>query len=236
MNNTPQSFLDLTVKGSLFLLCLTEWKRNTMDWTEWGKRDSFSFVKTQQQQRGKRAKERSGMKREACTSLTFFSSFPSSFVLFHHSSLFLSSFPPITMEWNEAWIGGKEKETKNVVKGVVCVGWRKKNGAHSFHFFARFFSLQPPHNTPQNNPGQSRVLRSFSLFFFCLLCCNESTNQKGKEKRGKEPKNWMKEAKRAKKNERRAFHLPFHFSLFFSFFSFSLSTSWSGSFPSFSFN
>ena len=77
------------VKGSLFLLCLTEWKRNTMDWTEWGKRDSFSFVKTQQQQRGKRAKERSGMKREACTSLTFFSSFPSSFVLFHHSS-FLS--------------------------------------------------------------------------------------------------------------------------------------------------
>ena len=68
--------------------------------------------------------------------------------------------------------------------------------------------------------SQSRVLRSFSLFFFSLLCCNESTNQKGKEKRGKEPKNWMKEAKRAKKNERRAFHLPFHFSLFFSFFSF----------------
>ena len=40
-----------------------------MDWTEWGKRDSFSFVKTQQQQRGKRAKAQVNKQEQSMRSL-----------------------------------------------------------------------------------------------------------------------------------------------------------------------
>ena len=139
-----------------------------MDWTEWGKRDSFSFVKTQQQQRGKRAKERSGMKREKTQvkserGVHFI--YPLSLVhLFFCSSLTILSGELLS----EGWVKGTE--VKN-----------DRTPFTSLHFSSLLSSHLGIACQVQliltGNTRESFVCSFPSFFLSISLHCNESTNE-----------------------------------------------------------